>query len=138
MKKQALTVLALASLLAMGSVVSLHANSVGHKVRADIPFDFIVGNETLPAGTYTAETLSPSTHNTAVLLIQSLDHRTSVFSLTHGVFSVARLGMEDNPPRLIFNRYGDRYFLTQVLPGRDTDGRELPKTRREREAGLWD
>ena len=137
MKKQALTVLALASLLAMGSVVSLHANSFGHKVRADIPFDFIVGNETLLAGTYTAQTLSASTHNTAVLLIQSLDHPTSVFSLTHGV-SVARLGMEDNPPKLIFNRYGDRYFLTQVWAGGDIDGRELPKTPREREAGLGD
>ena len=39
---------------------------------------------------------------------------------------------EDNSPRLIFNRYGDQYFLTQVWVGGDIDGRELPKFRRER------
>ena len=132
MKKRALTVLALASLLAMGSVVSLHANSVA-KVQADIPFDFIVGNETLPAGTYTAK----FTNNPAVLVIQSRDHSTGVVSLAH-IVSVVRLGTEENPPRFIFNRYGNRYFLTQVLPGGDLQGRELPKTRWEREAGMGD
>ena len=120
MTKQALTVLAMGSLWAMGSVVSLHADN-GGKVRADIPFDFVVGNETLLAGTYTAK----YNNNHAVLLIQSLDHRTSAVSLTHTVRKGKSVGMEDNSPRLIFSRYGDQYFLTQVWVGGGLDAREL-------------
>ena len=35
-------------------------------------------------------------------------------------------------PRLIFHRYGNQYFLAKVIS--DTGGRELPKTKAEREA----
>lgn len=121
MKKQALTVLALAGLLAIGSVVSLHADtgSKVRKVRADIPFAFVVGNETLPAGTYTANYNS----DRSTLVIQSLDQSRSAVSFTHAVEKVK--GMEGNSPKLIFNRDGDQYVLAQVWVGGGLGAREL-------------
>ena len=127
MKKQALTFFAMASLFVLLAVGSAYADFYSTKIRADIPFDFTVGNETLPAGTYTFKRLDT---NTRVLVIQSPDHRVSAFAITNTV--------QDNPQRiedeskLIFNRYGDLYFLTQVWAGGSISGRELPKTRLER------
>ena len=34
--------------------------------------------------------------------------------------------------KLVFNRYGDQFFLSQVWMAGRTDGQELIKTRRER------
>jgi hypothetical protein len=36
-------------------------------------------------------------------------------------------------PKLVFHRYGDQYFLYQVWPAGATTGRQLPKSRGERE-----
>ena len=58
MKKQALAVLAMATLLAMLAVVSVHADS-DSEVWADIPFDFMVGNTTYPTGSYAVQYTNP-------------------------------------------------------------------------------
>ncbi len=123
MKKQALTILAMAGLLAIGSVVSLHADSDSkvRKVRADIPFAFVVGNETLPAGTYTAKYNS----NETTLVIQNLDHSRSAVSFTNAVRKGKSVVMGDDSPKLIFNRDGDQYVLAQVWVGGGLGGREL-------------
>ena len=124
MKKQALTVLSIGSLLVMLAVVPLYA--ISSSLTANIPFDFMVGNKTLPAGSYKV-----GRPNTAgMLVIQSADHRGSAFFLAH--FVSAKSG-QDNSAKLIFNRYGDQYFLSQVWSGEETDGRGLIKSRRERE-----
>ncbi len=58
MNKQAQTVLSIASLLAMLAVVSVHADS-DSEVRADIPFDFMVGKTAYPtAGEFVGPTRS--------------------------------------------------------------------------------
>ena len=36
-------------------------------------------------------------------------------------------------PKLVFNRYGDRYFLAQVWPPETDQGRLLPTSKEERE-----
>ena len=126
MKKQALTVLAMASLLAMLAVVSVHADP-GSEVRADIPFDFIVGNTAYPTGSYAVQYTNPQ----GVFVVhigEDESRRTLLWSNT----APAKSG-EDNSPRFIFNRYGDQYLLTQVWAGGDSGGRELPKFHRERE-----
>ncbi len=124
MKKQALTVLSIGSLLVMLAVAPLHA--ISSTFTANIPFDFMVGNKTLPAGSYKVG--HPNIMGT--LVIQSVDHRGSAFFLAH--FVSAKSG-QDNSAKLIFNRYGDQYFLSQVWSGEETDGRGLIKSRRERE-----
>ena len=126
MKRQALTVLAMASLFAMLAVVSVHADS-DSEVRADIPFDFIVGNTAYPTGSYAVQ----YTNQQGVFVIhigEDESRRTLLWSNTAPAKS-----REDNSPKLIFSRYGDQYFLTQVWAGGDIDGRELPKFHWERE-----
>jgi hypothetical protein len=38
-----------------------------------------------------------------------------------------------NKTKLVFNRYGDQYFLSEIWVEGATRGRELPKTGREKE-----
>ncbi len=129
MKKQALTVLSMASLFVLLAVGSAYADP-GSEVRADVPFDFIVGNKTHPAGSYAVEYTQPQ----GVFLIhigEDETRRTLLWSNT-----VPAKSIEENSPKLLFNRYGDQYFLAQVWTGRDIDGRELRKFHRERELAI--
>ena len=93
------------------------------KLEADIPFHFVVGRATLPAGRYSVEPIRPD-----VMLVRSADTRSSAF--------VQTIGVSARDPqvkgKLVFKRYGQTYFLSQVWsPGYDT-GRELTRSRLER------
>ncbi len=127
MKKQALTVLSMASLFVLLAVGSAYADPDSAKIRADIPFDFTVANKTHPAGTYAVEYTNPQ----GVFLIHIGEDETRRIVLWSN--TVPAKSTQDNSPKLVFNRYGDQYFLTQVWAGGDIDGRELPKLQRQRE-----
>ena len=93
-------------------------------LQATIPFDFIVGNQALPAGQYTVDR-GPAT---GTVMIRSADGKRAAIVLAQAVSSaVAR-----DTGSLVFHRYGYTYFLSEVWsPG--NDGRKLSPTRRERE-----
>ncbi len=129
MKKQALTVLAMASLFVLLAVGSAYADP-GSEVRADVPFDFIVGNKTHPAGSYAVEYTQPQ----GVFLIHIGEDESRHIVLWSN--TVPAQSIEENSPKLLFNRYGDQYFLTQVWGGGDIDGRELRKFATERELAM--
>jgi len=126
MKKQALTVLSMASLFVLLAVGSAYADP-GSEVRADVPFDFIVGNKTYPAGSYAVEYTQPQ-GAFLIHIAEDESRRTLLWSNT-----VPAQSIEDHSPKLIFNRYGDEYFLTQVWAGGVFAGRELRKFHRERD-----
>jgi hypothetical protein len=92
---------------------------------ATIPFEFVAGKTTLPAGEYKVGDVSAGS---AVLLIRSVDGRSAVMIITHGTGSASRA-----EGKLVFNRYGNRYFLSQVFSPGSSMGRELPKSKLERE-----
>jgi len=121
MKKQILSVVVTLSVIITLSVAVLAGLS--RNLKADIPFDFTVGGKTLPAGQYTVSSSGPSN----ALMIRSWETKQSAFAITHECKAAA-----DGKPRLIFHRYGDQYFLAQVLS--DTSGNELAKSKAEREA----
>jgi hypothetical protein len=90
----------------------------------DVPFAFSIGSEVMPAGIYRVSHL-PNHLN--VFRISSLRQTAIVISLPEGT------GQADDSPRLLFHRYGDRYFLREIrLPGNTTYG--IPKSREERAA----
>lgn len=91
-------------------------------LKARIPFDFIVGSETFRAGDHTVERPTPG-----VLLIRNSSNRTAM------VFSIRVQAPWHNYPKLVFKRYGNQHFLSQVWDG-VSDGRELPMSPRQREA----
>ncbi len=129
MKKLGL-VLSMSSLMVMLAVVPALGAGTGpldHKIQADIPFDFMVGDETLPAGTYT---FAHPTTMPDVLLIRSLDGHESVVVITRGV-QESRTPPDET--KLVFTRYGDQYFLAQAWIVGEIEGREFLKSRTESE-----
>src|SRR5262249_15874843 len=107
------------------TVAAVYANPVG-ALKANIPFAFSVGNKTLPAGVYTvARMTAPS----ALLLIRREDGREAVAIQTNGMQG----RHEQDQSKISVRQYGDGYFLAQVWTAGDSNGRELWKSRAERE-----
>ncbi len=127
MKKQASAAFAIATLLITLSVGSSFAYGFGVGVRANIPFDFVIGTKTLPQGTYTVKFLETSPN---VLVISGQDNNEGAIALS---ITVSAEDIEDNSPKLIFHRYGDQYFLSQVWSGAGLVGKELLQSQQERE-----
>jgi hypothetical protein len=67
--------------------------------------------------------------NPATTLIQSMDSRSAAIVLT----TTAQNEKPSDVAKLVFNRYGDQYFLSKIWPGSSPAGRGLPKSRLERE-----
>jgi hypothetical protein len=92
------------------------------QITIDLPFEFTVARQTLPAGNYTIKSLSPSR-----LLIRSRDGHEAVIA------SVYAVQAKETPAdaRLVFLRYGDQHFLYRMfVPGTDM-GRQLSPSRIE-------
>lgn len=113
------------SLFGLLAVASIQGQSET-KVVADIPFNFMVGDTPLPAGEYTVERVRIAS---TFLLIQSADGRMCTTISTNPVQASAIQGKR----KLVFHRYGDRYFLSQVWTSGGYIGHELPKSRVENE-----
>jgi hypothetical protein len=99
------------------------------ELKANIPFNFIVNKAELPAGAYS---LKRQSTNETVMLIQSTDRQTAKMLLPHACISP----QPSTQSKLVFHRYGDRYFLSQVWTAGSDQGRELPKSPRETEIAL--
>lgn len=97
----------------------------------NVPFEFQVGNQTLPPGDYRVET--ELTGSARMQLLRQVDTNRVVILSTLPVESKA----ENPDPMLIFHRYGQTYFLAQILSGGQF-GRELPESNREKEMARWE
>jgi hypothetical protein len=127
MKAQTLKNVAVFTLFFFFVAISAQAQTTNRPQTASIPFDFNVGNKSFPPGEYRVERLNPQSDAVA-LAFKSTDGKMSVTILTRGVQAH---GMEGGA-RLVFNRYGDRYFLSQVWRPSDSTGMELPESHAER------
>jgi hypothetical protein len=106
------------------AVVSANAQST-QKVVADIPFEFVAGNQTMSAGKYAfARETAPEN----ALVVRNNDLKISALLMTSGI--EPKSGKTN--ARLIFHRYGERYFLVEVWSGANEIGRQLTKSRQER------
>ena len=108
------------------AVGSAQGQSLAYKIKAHIPFDFIVADKKLPAGDYSIARAQNS--GDSVLLISSIDSVANVFSLTSAVQTLE----PKNEGRLVFRRYGDQYFLFHVWAAGARTGRAIAKSRGER------
>jgi hypothetical protein len=123
MNKQVTKTLASLTLFTMLGVPVLYGQS--GMLVANIPFDFNVGKASLPSGEYNVKPMSQGS-----IVIQSKDGRQSAIALTNVTDSPKSLAVG----KLVFNRYGDQYFLSKVLtPGGTGSGKELIRTQNERE-----
>ncbi len=97
------------------------------KISVQIPFDFTVGRETLPAGEYQAGTV---TDNGAIVL-RGVSVKAAVMFMT-----TPESAKGDASPKLVFSRYGDRYILSQIWMDEGQTGHVLAKSRLEKELAM--
>ena len=127
MKRQAYTMIAM--IVLVGSMaVAAQAQTSGLLVVANIPFQFRVGNKTLPAGEYTVRKLNPGS-DVAAVQIRSADGKNS--AIVH-MMTVA--GKAQEGERLIFNRYGNQYYFAQAWVDLKSSGLEAQMSHAERAA----
>jgi len=120
------TMLVLIVTLALATaVVSANGQSTANKVVANVPFEFSVGYKAMPSGTYSVQSIVSAGDG---LLIQSTDGKISALRLSEATQPIK----EKSQARLIFHRYGERYFLAEVWNGIDNTGRQLTKSQEER------
>jgi len=125
MKKQVRSFTILGLLLVM-TAVSVRAQSERSKLT-NIPFNFIVGQKTLPAGEYTVE---PNRRDyDQVWLVQNREGDASALFTTMPI----RANQTQEETKLVFHKYGDQYFLSQIWTPGGNSGSELLMPRLERE-----
>jgi len=124
MKSKVTTIFAAVGLLLTLAMVSVSAQTpTGAQVN--IPFDFTAGKANLKAGSYTVTRASGT-----ALKLRSTDGKKTVL-----INAPLTIGSRDFKAgeRLVFNRYGSEYFLTQVWLTVDS-GRQLLTTSAETSA----
>jgi hypothetical protein len=122
MKKSVLSLIAISSLLA-SSLVVLAANVQGN-IKAEVPFDFMVGKSKLSAGQYTIQ------RGTSHSSLKLRGEKSSIMVLT---YSGSTSGTPSHA-KLVFHKYGDQYFLAQVWDEGSTTADNLMATKAERDA----
>jgi hypothetical protein len=95
-------------------------------VRANVPFDFTVGDKLLPAGTYTIK--EQSNH---VIVIKNHDKPIAMVSLVNGDYNPS-----PDSGRLMFHRYGSQYFLTEILCDQANMNFRVPTSKTEKRTAL--
>jgi hypothetical protein len=98
------TALHMAALILVTSL-SMSAQ-LGNGLIATVPFGFLAGEKSLPAGEYHVYAGPAS----GVVTIRSRDGKTGVFLLSQRSESLEA----PNQSTLVFHRYGSRYFLSQI------------------------
>jgi hypothetical protein len=127
MKKQVFRAFIILNLF-IAMTASVHAQCVGNGVVMRIPFEFVAGDTTFPPGEYT---IKPFSNHSSALLILSKDYSAKAIVLTHAVGN--RTGDIQDKTKLVFNRYGNHYFLSQIWTSGYSNGLELFKSHTELE-----
>ena len=110
--------------LALATAVATANGQGRHAVAAKVPFEFIVGAKTLAAGQYNMRVIGDAGQ---ALSIQSADAKNRAIRLTN-----ATAPQRDKRAKLVFHRYGNTYFLSEVSEGGGEGGWQLNKSKQER------
>jgi len=125
MKKQTLSFIAGAMLLLCAGRLPAAAQDMA---TVQIPFDFQVHDQLLPAGKYVVKR-DPQAPQW--LLIQSLDRKRQAHVLVHTI--PHQLPNYQAKTSMVFRKYGERQFLAEVRLVGHGDGFALIKSKAERE-----
>jgi hypothetical protein len=123
MKKQAYTILVIAALVAtVFTSAQAQSNTL---IAANVPFNFVIKDRALPAGEYVFALVQFG--GADAVRIQSADGHITAFVPTRS----AKSKPSQAEPALVFNRYGDEYFLSQMCGLEDSTTQQLAKPRAE-------
>lgn len=129
MKKQILRAagFGLFSVLALVATAGAARAQSPARLALDVPFDFYVGDQLMPAGRYTVRRAVKDTDRTLVVAGENEGARAA------GVTAPAE-GRESRRGALVFHRYGGEYFLRSAWAAGEAEGREFRESKRERAA----
>ena len=102
-----------------------HAQVIG-TLEANIPFEFHAGTAQLPPGEYSIRMLE----NSGLQFMQIVNRDNSSSTM----FQVHEIDLSSAPTvnELVFNKYGDHYFLAQVFDEGDPSGSEAVESNYEK------
>jgi hypothetical protein len=114
-------------MLALALVISAPMSQAQSRVIANVPFAFSLEQSSMPAGGYEISWV-----NQHVIAVQNLETRQSRFVIA----SVHVQASQAQPPKLVFQKYGDHYFLRQIWDSSGAHGIELPASKAEKELNM--
>jgi len=125
MKKQIAKGLAMLMVtLAVAAAAAVVANGQSsQRFRAQVPFDFVIGDKTLHAGKYR---VGIEQSNDAIAIVNNAGDGAIRLS------SPTKRSDRVNTAKLVFHRYGSMYFLSEVWMADEQTGRELSLSKQER------
>lgn len=105
-----------------------HAQLVG-SMEADIPFQFHAGDAKLPAGKYVIRMLDDS--DLTIMEISRPDGSVAALFQVHS----AEANSTPRKSELIFNKYGNRYFLNKLFDEGEPSGSQVVESNYEKRVG---
>ncbi len=115
------------SAVALVLAISAPLAAQSSQLKANIPFEFNVAGKTLPAGEYT---VAARNNGEYVVGITNIDTREAAMVLTTPSSAWRK---ERGQTMLVFHRYGNSYFLSEIRDGVASAGYELPVSPTEKE-----
>ncbi|HYR82459.1 MAG TPA: hypothetical protein VE422_00115 [Terriglobia bacterium] len=109
--------------LAVPLVLATAASAQAGALVVKVPFDFYVDNTPMTSGTYVVRL----TDNRQILQLNGQDTHKGVFSMSNPASSPAA----PNKNALVFTRYGNQYFLSEVHWAEGRIARQLLKREAE-------
>jgi hypothetical protein len=118
--------------VAVGAVILMMAAGAafameGDQLTAKIPFQFMVNNQTLPAGTYEIAYAQPDDETS--MAIRSMDGK------AEDTFFVEDAAAAEGAKKteLVFDEIGNQHFLTQIWVAGQDQGHQVALTKSEKE-----
>jgi|ERR1035437_9166472 hypothetical protein len=115
-----------ATILIIGGIVAANAQVPGSPLHANIPISFVVNDKVFPAGEYTIQRQAGFVSSPSALVLQGEGHAIAFNTIGSTSNNASRF------TELVFDKVGDRYFLSQIRYNGDTAVNELPKTRAQK------
>ncbi len=117
--------LGLAMFLALLMSAAAHAQTT--QLNVTVPFEFVAGDTVLPAGDYDVHSIGFL--GGKALSIQNVTSRAGTFLLS----SWCQSAKTSESNKLVFYRYGQKYFLAEVWTVSTNIGRKMPLDQRQTE-----
>jgi hypothetical protein len=126
MKRTAYQMIALLILVGSMAVAAQAQTSGRAQMRVSIPFQFHVGDATLPAGDYLVQQMNPAS-SAATLQVSRKDGGANTI-----INMIGASGDTQSTTKLVFRRYGNQYYFAEVLIDGEKDGLQAPRSKTER------
>lgn len=126
MKRQFLMLLAIAVFVT--ALTTTASGQTGRTVRANVKFDFQIGDRIYPAGEYRIDSISGQSDKLLLIRNVRLTNKTQIILANHSN------GPKRTTPKLVFLKEGELYFLTQIFLDSGEWGYSITPSRRQRES----